>query len=120
MSKHNPGNERIKREYLLYLKQAKGQNEATIDGVASSLARFEGSTKWKDFSRFHRKQAIAFKDKLAAAVNARTGERLSKSTMLTMLRNLREFFFWLAHQPGFKSHIGYHDADYFNLSDKDV
>ena len=120
MNKHNAGNERIKREYLLYLKQAKGRNEATIDGVASSLARFEESTKWKDFGRFHRKQAVAFKDKLEAAVNARTGDRLSKSTMLAVLRNLREFFFWLAHQQGFKSQIGYHDADYFNLSDKDV
>lgn len=120
MSKHNPANERIKREYLLYLKQARGRNEATIDGVASSLARFEESTKWKDFSRFHRNQAVAFKAKLEAAVNVRTGERLSKSTMLAMLRNLREFVFWLAHQPGFKSHIGYHDSDYFNLSDKDV
>jgi site-specific recombinase XerD len=120
MSKHNAANERIKREYLTYLKQAKGRNEATIDSVASSLARFEESTRWKDFRRFHRQQAVAFKEKLDAAVNARTGERLSKSTMLTILRNLREFFFWLAHQPGFKSHIGYADADYFNLSDKDV
>src|SRR5205085_2546627 len=36
------------------------------------------------------------------------------------LRDLRAFFFWLAHLPGFKSHIAYADADYFNLSDKDV
>jgi len=120
MTKHNPANERIKREYLLYLKQAKGRNQATIDGVASSLARFEESTRWKDFGRFHRKQAVAFKDKLEAAVSARTGERLSKSTMLATLRNLRAFFFWLAQQPGFKSQVRYDDADYFNLSEKDV
>ena len=40
--------------------------------------------------------------------------------MPATLRDLRAFFFWLAHQPGFKSHIAYADADYFNLSDKDV
>ena len=40
--------------------------------------------------------------------------------MLSTLRDLRTFFFWLAHLPGFKSHIAYADADYFNLSDKDV
>ena len=40
--------------------------------------------------------------------------------MLSTLRDLRAFFFWLAHLPGFKSHIAYADADYFNLSDKDV
>ena len=120
MNKHNASNVRIKREYLGYLKQAKGRDEATIDAVAKSLARFEESTGWKDFKRFHRGQAVAFKARLGEAVNGRTGERLSKSTMLSTLRNLREFFFWLAHQQGFKSHIGYADADYFSLTGKEV
>jgi integrase len=120
MTKHNAANERIKREYFSYLRDAKGRDEATIDGVAKSLARFEESTRRKEFKRLHRGQAIAFKEQLAATRNARTGERLSKATMLATLRNLREFFFWLAHQPGFKSHIRYGDADYFNLSEKDM
>ncbi len=120
MTKHSAANERIKREYFAYLKEAKGRDEVTIDGVAKSLARFEDSTKARDFKRFHREQAVAFKAKLAQAVNVRTGERISKATMLSTLRDLRLFFFWLAHLPGFKSHIAYADADYFNLSDKDV
>lgn len=120
MSKHNASNVRIKREYFNYLKQAKGRDAATIDAVAKSLVRFEESTGWRDFKRFHRGQAIAFKTKLGEALNARTRDRLSKSTLLGTLRNLREFFFWLAHQPGFKSHIGYADADYFSLSGKEV
>lgn len=120
MTKHNAANERIKRDYFRYLAEAKGRDEATIDGVAKSLARFEQSTRAKDFKRFHREQAVAFKAGLAAALNARTGERLSKATLLSTLRDLRAFFFWLAHLPGFKSHIAYADADYFNLSDKDV
>jgi len=120
MTKHNAANERIKRDYFRYLAEAKGRDEATIDGVAKSLARFEQSTRAKDFKRFHREQAVAFKAGLAVALNARTGERLSKATLLSTLRDLRAFFFWLAHLPGFKSHIAYADADYFNLSDKDV
>lgn len=120
MLKHNAANERIKREYFAYLKEAKGRDEASIDGVAKALARFEESTRWRDFKRFHREQAVAFKAGLAKAVNARTGERISKATMLSTLRDLRAFFFWLAHLTGFKSHIAYADADYFNLSDKDV
>lgn len=120
MTKHSASNERIKRDYFAYLKEALGRDEATIDGVAKSLARFEESTKARDFKRFHRGQAVAFKGALAKANNARTGERISKATMHSTLRDLRAFFFWLAHLPGFKSHIGYHDADYFNLSDKDV
>lgn len=120
MTKHNAANERIKREYFGYLVQAKGRDEATIDGVAKSLARFEASTRGKDFKRFHREQAVAFKTRLGEAINARTGERLSKATMLSTLRDLKSFFFWLAHLPGFKSHIRYDDCDYFSLSDKDV
>lgn len=120
MTKHNAANERIKRDYFRYLAEAKGRDETTIDGVAKSLARFEESTKAKDFKRFHREQAMAFKAQLATATNARTGERLSKATRHSTLRDLRAFFFWLAHLPGFKSHIAYADADYFNLSDKDV
>lgn len=120
MTKHNAANERVKRDYYRYLKEAKGRDEATIDAVAKSFARFEDSTGRKEFRRFHREQAVAFKRRLGDAVNARTGERLSKATMLSTLRDLRAFFFWLAHLPGFKSHIAYADADYFNLSDKDV
>lgn len=120
MTKHNAANERIKRDYFAYLKEAKGRDEATIDGVAKALARFEESTKARDFKRFHKAQAVAFKASLAKATNARTGERISKATMLSTLRELRGFFFWLAHLAGFKSHIQYADADYFNLSDKDV
>lgn len=120
MAKTNAVNERIKREYFRYLKEARGRDEATIDGVAKALARFEESTRAKDFKKFHREQAMAFKAGLAAATNARTGERLSKATMLSTLRDLKAFFFWLAHQSGFKSHIAYADADYFSMAEKDM
>jgi integrase len=120
VAKTNAANERIKREYFRYLKDARGRDDATIDGVAKALARFEESTRAKDFKKFHREQAIAFKAGLAAANNARTGERLSKATMLSTLRELKAFFFWLAHLPGFKSHIEYADGDYFSMAEKDV
>ena len=91
MAKHNAANERIKREYLTYLKDARGRDEATIDRVAASLARFEISTAKKDFKKFHRAQAMAFKRRLAESSSARTGERLSKATMLSTLRDLKAF-----------------------------
>ena len=120
MTKFNPANERIKREYFRYLAEAKGRDSATVDGVAKSISRFEESTRWRDFKQFHREQAVAFKSRLSDTTNARTGANLSKATMLCTLRDLRTFFFWLAHLPGYKSHIAYCDSDYFNLSDKDV
>jgi len=61
MAKHNAANERIKREYFRYLKEALGRDQATVDGIAKALARFEDATGAKDFRRFHREQAGAFK-----------------------------------------------------------
>jgi integrase len=120
MAKHNAANERIKREYFQYLKEAKQRNEASIDAVAKALARFEESSGWRDFSKFHRELAVAFKRKLGEQLNARTAEKLSKSTLAGAMRELRAFFEWLAGQPGYKTKIHYGDADYFNLSEKDL
>ncbi len=118
--KTNAANERIKRDYLRYLRDARGRNGATLDRAAKSLARFELATGAKDFRRFHREQAMAFKRKMAEARNARTGENLSKATIHSTLRDLKSFFEWLSHQPGFKTRIAFADADYFNLSEKDA
>ena len=40
--------------------------------------------------------------------------------MHTTLKPLRQFFIWLADQPGYKANIRYSDAEYFNLSKKDT
>jgi integrase len=120
MTKHNPANERIKRAYFIYLREARRRNDASVDGVAKALARFEDTTGQRDFGKFHREQAVAFKRKLDGQANARTGQRLSRATVHSTLSALRSFFIWLADQPGYKRRINYSDADYFNLSEKDV
>ena len=120
MTKTNAANERVKRDYLRYLKEARGRDETTLDRVAKSLVRFEEDTGRKDFRQFHREQAMAFKRRLAEAKNSRSGMQLSKATMLSTLRDLKAFFEWLSHRPGFKTRIAYADADYFNLSEKDA
>ena len=45
MTKHNPENERIKRKYFAYLKEAKRHSEPTIDAAAKALSRFEEFTR---------------------------------------------------------------------------
>jgi integrase len=120
MAKHNPANERSKRDYLRHLKHARGRDEATLDRVAASIERFDAANGRKAFRQFHREQAIAFRRRLEKAVNARTGAPLSKATMLPVLRDLKAFFEWLSREPGFRSRIVLSDADYFSLADKDV
>ena len=58
MTRHNAQNERIKREYLIFLQEAKRLNEASVDGVAAALHRFEAYTAFHDFRQFHIQQAI--------------------------------------------------------------
>lgn len=120
MTKHNPENERIKRRYFGWLKEAKQCSEATVDATAKALSRFEEWNRYKNFRAFHYEQAVAFKRHLADQTSLRSGERLSKATVHATLTQLRQFFFWLADQPGYKSRIRHSDADYFKLSSKDV
>lgn len=120
MKKHNPNNERAKRNYLAFLKEAKRQSETSIDMVAKSLKRFEEYTGFRDFKVFHIEQAVGFKKHLTKQANQRTGEPMSKSTMSVTLRHLKGFFQWLCMQTGYKSKVSFTDAEYFNLSDKDM
>jgi integrase len=120
MSKNSPNNERIKREYFAYLKEAKRHSEPTVDAAAKALNRFEVYTGYRDFKAFHTEQAIAFKKHLAAQRGLQSGEKLSKATLYATLTQLKRFFQWLAWQPGYKSRLQYSDAEYFNLSDKDT
>lgn len=119
MRKNNENNERIKRTYFDYLKEAQRYSEASVDAAAAAIARFEDYTRHRDFKTFHHQQAIAFKRHLAEQTNHRGDGKLSKSTVRTTLSALRKFFEWLAREPGFRSQLKVSDADYFNPSDRD-
>ncbi len=120
MKTHNPNNERIKRSYFDYLKEASGHSEATIDVVAKALHRFEVHTKFRDFRGFHIEQAKSFKRELAGQLTVRTKRPLSKATIDATLTALKKFFLWLAGQPGYRSRLSYSDAGYFSISEKDA
>ncbi len=119
MRTHHPDNERIKRQYFVLLKEAKGQSEDSVDAVAKAIARFEADTQHRDFKAFHHEQAVAFKRRLADRDSQVTGEKLSKATQYATLAHLKRFFQWLALQPGYRSKLRYSDAEYFSFSDKD-
>uniref|UniRef100_E6QLL9 Site-specific recombinase XerD-like protein n=1 Tax=mine drainage metagenome TaxID=410659 RepID=E6QLL9_9ZZZZ len=120
MQKNCPENERIKRDYFAYLKEAKQHSEPTVDAAAKALRRFEEYTRHRNFKAFHYQQAVSFKAHLASQKAQRTGEKLSKATLHQTMTQLKRFFQWLAWRPGYKSCFKYSDADYFNLSEKDT
>lgn len=79
MKKHNPANERIKRKYFAFLKEAKRHSEPTVDAAAKALNRFEVYAKYRDLKTFHFERAISFKRHLAGQEGQRTGKKLSKA-----------------------------------------
>lgn len=120
MQTFNPDNERIKRRYFAYLREARRNSEATVDEAAKALHRFESHTRFRGFRKFHVEQAVAFKRHLLEQTGARSDAPLSRATVRSTLKALRGFFHWLAGQPGFRSRLSYSDAEYFNLSDKET
>ena len=120
MAKYNADNERIKRRYFTYMKEAGRQSEDSVDNAAAAIARFEVYNGWRDFKAFRVEQAVGFKRDLARQPGQASGKLLSKATLNATLAHLKRFFFWLADQEGFRGKIKYSDADYFNLSEKDA
>ena len=59
MRKHSPENERVKRAYFIYLKEARRLSEHSIDAAAAAIGRFEEYTKHRDFKRFMRNKPSA-------------------------------------------------------------
>jgi integrase/recombinase XerC len=119
MRKYNAENERLKRRYEQYLREAKGQDEKSIDKVRAALVKFEGSSKFKAFKSFHIEQARQFKNALSHAKTAQD-KPLSLTTTDATLRLVKGFFHWLAGQQGFKKVLSYSDVEYFNNNRNDA
>ena len=117
MTPYNASNERVKHRYFQYLREAKRQNEASVDAAAKALDRFEQFTRHRDFKSFHVEQAVAFKRRLSGEEEEKA---LSKATLYTTFAHLKRFFTWLTEQPGYRSRLRYGDAEYFNMSEKDA
>ncbi|PPD14206.1 MAG: recombinase XerC [Methylobacterium sp.] len=119
MRKLNPKNERIKRDYLAFLTEAKRQSVKSVDQAAAAISAFDAYNRHRDFRLFHIEQAKGFKRHLQELANSETGKPLAVATVHSRLMALKAFFQWLAGRPGFRR-ISYGDAEYFNPSANDT
>lgn len=117
--KINAKNERIKKQYFEYLKEAKKYSDSTIDNIRKSILRWEEYTNYKDFG-ISKQLAIGFKKNLAGTKAKRSGETLSLSTMNSTINSLKDFFKWLAYQKGYKKKINIFHIDYLSLSENEI
>ena len=119
MEKYCPENEKKKRDYSLFLEAVLGKQGATIDAALRAIERFEITTNFKPFSKFHVEQARSFRTRLREETGP-DGKPLSAATIATTLKHLRDFFLWLSREQGFRKAINANDAHYFTPSEQDL
>ena len=114
----NAKNEKLKRSYFQWLRDAKGFCESTVVAKERDLNRWEEFTNYEDLGRLTAKKAIDFKRHLEEVRDG--GRKLSANTRYHCLQHLRAFFQWLSTQQGYKSKVTAEAISYLTLDRKTV
>jgi len=117
MSKYKAKNEKIKRRYFKWLKDAEGYAPASIESIEKSLWDYEAFSLEDDYANFDDNRAQEFK-KWLSNKKLKSGETINLSTQYDRLRFLKKFFTWLSGQVGYKSKIDGYDSNYLRLDKK--
>jgi integrase/recombinase XerD len=117
MQNLNAKNERTKRGFFRYLKDADGCCDSTINNIENAILLWQRFFKNEDFALYNADKAIDFKKWLSKRDNS--GKPLSLATYRSYLRHLRKFFAWLIREPGYKSKIKANELDYLKISEKE-
>lgn len=115
-TKTNPKNDRIKREYLIWLKEAKQRSAATVEQVRYAIDRLETYTGFKDFGTFNKDQALGFKQELLTTKAKRSGKTVSISTVHYTLQAIKDFLAWLHGRKEYRPRLVVADIAYLNLT----
>lgn len=111
----NPTNERVKRRYAHYYKEAGGVSDSTVNQALYAIAKFEQWTDFRDFKTFRSDDAVAFRKHLLARSGKKADELSSRATAHGTVSHLRRFFRWLSQESGYRKAMRGSDADFFNL-----
>lgn len=118
MPEYNALNERLKKQYQDTLLHENYRETRTADAVWKAINLFERFSGKKDFTSFNAEQAKGFKRWLVKQQNAK-GELLSLQTVRSTLKNLRDFFNWLALHPKYIRKVDGRAAGYLRLSNNE-
>jgi len=111
-------NEKAKREYRRWLKDARGYTDSTVDKMLNAICYYERVMNYEDFALYNRVKAVAFKDSLKRKTF--NGRQIGPNSIRSYLIHVKSFFTWLFTQPGYKSRIYSTELDYLNSSKKEV
>src|SRR5208283_2539443 len=113
----NIKNEKVKRPFFKWLKEAHGHCDSTINAIERAILIYEDFTKMADFATYKPEKSIEFKKWLRK--REVKGKTISISTYCDYLRHISKFFLWLSWQPGYKSKITVDSIDYLKPSEKE-
>ncbi len=115
----NPANERLKRRYFHYLKNADGLADVTINQARLAITDYERFTDWRDFKTLRERDAICYREALLSGSSKRAAQLSSRATVNTKLTQVEKFFRWLSGQDGFRKAIVKDAFECFGLSRRD-
>jgi integrase len=111
-------NERIKRKYIQWLREAEGLADSTILGYERAIALYDQFSANQDYASFSQNRATAFKNWLRS--RGKNSGDCSITTLYNRIRYVRSFFTWLAGQPGYKSRVKLDAVSYLTLGRKEA
>lgn len=118
--KFNEENERIKRAYLRYLRNAKGLSENSVNKASDAILRMEQALDFKPFAKLNDDDAQQFKEHITNSATGKTGKPMVAASRVNIQSCVRTFLHWLADQTGYRSKITHSFAEYFSPSQKDM
>ena len=113
-AKINLENIKIIRKYFVYLKEAMGLNEATVNNRMIQIAHYEKFINWRNFKVFNEKIAQDYKQ-YCIDYKKSNGLYIQKKTVQNKLKAIRELYLWLYNMPMYRSHINLTHINYLKL-----
>jgi len=117
MGKVNAKNERVKRSFFRWSKEANGCCDSTVNNIENAILLWQEFSKNEDFALYNSDKAIEFKKWLTK--REFRGKPISIVTYHTYLRYLKKFFGWLIRETGYKSRIKPNAVDYLKITEKE-
>jgi len=117
MTKVNAKNERTKRAFFRYLKNADGCCDSTVTNIENAILLWQEFSRDEDFALYNADKAIAFKQWLAK--RERRGKPIALVTYHSYLRYLRKFFGWLVRETGYRTRIKPNAVEYLKVTERE-
>ncbi|MDD4556627.1 MAG: site-specific integrase [Alphaproteobacteria bacterium] len=108
-TQYNPKNERIKQTYKNFIARVEQKDEKTVFASLKNIREFELGNNFINFENVN-------PDMISNYIKSMIARKLSLSFVSHNVKALKDFYFWLGSQNGFRNKIDYNTTAHFRLS----